>query len=255
MFFVPHRVLFQSPGRRGKSAIGLAASGRGQDPQQSSHFSQLEVECSSSRLQICVLNVWSSRWIISGTHMAKLSNQFELLKTCIASWLKKSVSDSWWFVTEIRLQFLFFFLPEFWRPHARPAIWEGTHHWEDGLLVCRTLQHNQAQTEQINGKPWKSKVHHDETIYKTCHQIWEFFLTQDRVRFCRSEKTTPCIVAVRAFLAATVPWVIIELWSVLSDFLPFESAWFRHKSVNFMRHTLERWWPQIPAQSQKPQFI
>ena len=57
MFFVPHRVLFQSPGRRGKSAIGLAASGRGQDPQQSSHLSQLEVECSSSRLQICVLNV------------------------------------------------------------------------------------------------------------------------------------------------------------------------------------------------------
>ena len=56
MFFVPHRVLFQSPGRRGKSAFGLAASGRGQDPQQSSHFSQ-EVECSSSRLQICVLNV------------------------------------------------------------------------------------------------------------------------------------------------------------------------------------------------------
>ena len=55
MFFVPHRVLFQSPGRRGKSAIGLAASGRGQDPQQSSLFH--EVECSSSRLQICVLNV------------------------------------------------------------------------------------------------------------------------------------------------------------------------------------------------------
>ena len=61
-----------------------------------------------------------------------------------------------------------------WRPHTRNAVWEGTHHWEDVLLVCWTLQHYQAQTKQRKAdQKGKSKVNHDETIRTNCQQMFQ----------------------------------------------------------------------------------
>ncbi len=139
---------------------------------------------------------------------------------------KKTVRDSW-LVTR---NWVFA-----WRPHTRNAVWEGTHHWEDVLLVCWTLQHYQAQTKQRKADMPTDFSKYDLEISGILKIACIY------VKW----KNTSCI-AVRAFLAATVPWS-------LSDFLPFESPC--PQNVGFMRHTLEHWWPRMLAQSQKAQFI